>query len=96
MGNFHYKVFMKILVSRLGNFISTILSDFQFGFIPGRRINTCIALAFDAVNFLDLGCKGHMALKVDITKAFDTISWDFLFKVLRFMQFFGLFCGYDT
>lgn len=87
VGNFHYEVYTKILATRMGSFIGTILSDFQFGFVPGRRIHSCIALASDAVNFLDLGRKGHMVLKVDITKAFDTISWGFLFKVLRCMHF---------
>lgn len=64
MGNFHYKVYTKVLASRLGSFVGSILSNFQFGFISGRRIHTCIALASDVINFLDLGSKGHMALKV--------------------------------
>lgn len=45
MGNFIYKVYTKIIASRLGSFIGDILSPTQFGFIPGRRIHTCIALA---------------------------------------------------
>lgn len=88
MGNFTYKIFTKILATRLGSFISDILSPFQFGFIPGRRIHTCIALASDALNFLDIDQCGHMALKIDICKAFDTISWSFLLKVLRVYALF--------
>lgn len=34
MGNFPYKVYTKILASRLGRFIGGILSQYQFGFIP--------------------------------------------------------------
>lgn len=39
------------------------------------------------MNFLDRGWQGHMALKIDITKAFDTIYWSFLLKVLDYMNF---------
>lgn len=87
MGNFIYKVYIKIIASRLGSFIGDILSPTQFGFILGRRIHSCIALASEAINDLDLGCNGNMALKVDITKAFDTVSWGFLIQVLRKMNF---------
>lgn len=34
-----------------------------------------------------------MAIKIDITKAFNTVSWDFLFKVLHCMNFSSLFVG---
>lgn len=55
MGNFTYKVYTKILATQLGSFIGGILSPFQFGFILGRCIHMCIALASDAINFLVLG-----------------------------------------
>lgn len=58
MGNFYYKIFTKIVATRLGSFISEILSPSQFGFVPGRSINTCIALASETINNLDMGVNG--------------------------------------
>lgn len=83
-GQLSLQVCIKFIATRLGSSIGDILSSYQFGFIPSRRIHTCIALASDSINFLDM-C--HMAIKIDITKVFDTISWDFLVKVLDFMNF---------
>lgn len=93
MGNITYKIYTKILATRLGSFIGEILSPLQFGFILGRRVHTCIALASDTINSLDTVRKGHMAIKADITKAFDTISWNFLLTAIRCMNFSDRFVG---
>lgn len=91
MDNFIYKVFTKIIASRLGSFIRDILSPSQFGFIHQRRIHTCITLSSEAINNLDTGKNGSIALKVDITTAFDMVSWNFLIQVLRSMNFLDRF-----
>ncbi|KAL8514616.1 hypothetical protein ACS0TY_013630 [Phlomoides rotata] len=72
MGNYMFKIFMKIVASPLGGIAARILTPFQVGFVPGKRIHTCITLAFDAVNILVTPTRtGNMALKIDIHKAFD-------------------------
>lgn len=37
---------------------------------------------------------GNLALKVDIRKAFDTLEWSFLLKVLRQFGFSDTFCNW--
>lgn len=37
---------------------------------------------------------GIITLKVDITKAFDTISWEFILKALSCFGFFDTFCSW--
>jgi len=37
---------------------------------------------------------GNLALKVDMAKAFDTLNWDFLIKVLKTFGFSELFCNW--
>ncbi|KAI5431288.1 hypothetical protein KIW84_035459 [Lathyrus oleraceus] len=52
------------------------------GFIRGRGIRDCISLTSEMDNWLHrktLG--GNTVLKVDTTKAFDTLSWNFIVKV---------------
>lgn len=87
MGNYLFKIFTKIQATRLGCFIGENLSPFQFGFISGHRIHSCIVLTSDAVKCMELGDSKNMAIKVDITKAFDTISWHFLRAILTRMGF---------
>jgi hypothetical protein len=37
---------------------------------------------------------GNLALKIDVSKAFDTINWDFLLKVLKCFGFNDVFCNW--
>ncbi|XP_058725545.1 uncharacterized protein LOC131596826 [Vicia villosa] len=63
--------------------IPKLVSQEQKGFIQGRQIKDCIALASEAFNLLDSkSWCGNVALKVDILKAFDTLNWNFLLQVL--------------
>lgn len=68
----------------MGGILGEILAPCQFGFIPGRRIHTCVALASDAINHLDAGTKGNMSLKVDILKDFNTSFFSMCYDVCNF------------
>ncbi|XP_057812282.1 uncharacterized protein LOC131026399 [Salvia miltiorrhiza] len=79
LGNFFFKVITKILASRLNMVAAVIISANQLGFISRRSIQECILLASEGVNCMERSIQGrNMALKVDIRKAFDTLSWDFM------------------
>lgn len=46
-----------------------------FGFIKGWNMEDCIAMVSNCVNLLDKKCFwGNVALKIDIRKAFDSMS----------------------
>lgn len=88
IGNFVYKALAKIVANRLGPILQVVLSPFQFGFIPGRSIHNCVAVASEGINCLDrTTVNGNMAIKVDIRKAFDTLKWDFIYFMLRKLGF---------
>ena len=94
LGNFIFKICTKILADRLGFLAPTIISKNQFGFVKGRRIQDCIALASEGFNILKNKSKeGNIAIKVDIRKAFDTLDWDFVLEVLRCFGFSDDFRG---
>ncbi|KAL8510795.1 hypothetical protein ACS0TY_017570 [Phlomoides rotata] len=79
LGNFLFKVFTKILATRLGPVVTKLLSPHQFRFVPGKSIHNCILYASEGNNCLDnTSVQGNVAIKVDIRKAFDTVSCDFL------------------
>lgn len=81
------KLITKCLTNRLATKLDALVSRNQSAFIKGR----CIQDNFWAVH---LSCKALHAvrrpcvqLKIDITKAFDTVSWTFLLEVLQHMGF---------
>lgn len=77
--------------------ISTILpfliSLKQNWFFNGRNIRDNICLTSEAINFLNnKSFGGDVALKIVISKAFDTLSWHFIFKTLDCFGFNSKFC----
>ncbi|KAL6123654.1 hypothetical protein ACLB2K_076173 [Fragaria x ananassa] len=71
---------------------SRIISPQQHVFVAGRNISDCILTTSECFNLLNSKCHGgNLAIKVDITKAFDTLSWDFLLHVLQAFGFDPIF-----
>lgn len=84
LSNFKFDIITEIIVERLAYIMPHLVFPEQRGFIQRRNMIDCIALASEAFNLIDSkSWFGNMALKVDITKAFDTLNWTFLLKVLK-------------
>ncbi|VFQ66033.1 unnamed protein product [Cuscuta campestris] len=82
--NFSSKIITRILASRLTTLLPCIISLEQGGFVPGKDINDHILLARELIHLIDRKTEGgNLALKLDITKAFDTISWDYISQCLN-------------
>ena len=67
-----------------------LISPFQNAFIQGRNISNNILLAheiMDIVRKKKFKKKGYGALKVDMCKTYDRVSWNFLRAVLISMNF---------
>ncbi|KAL0423274.1 UNVERIFIED_CONTAM: hypothetical protein Sradi_0862200 [Sesamum radiatum] len=61
-----------------------IISPSQYAFVPGWLISDNILLAFELNHFLNnktQGRQGWMALKLDVSKAYDKVEWSFLEQV---------------
>ena len=88
LGNYLFKVTTKIINDRLVAICFQIIFPNQYVFIRGFHIGDCTASAFQCVNvFINTSQFGHLALNIDICKAFDSISWPFFFEVLRCFGF---------
>lgn len=81
-----YKVFTKILSSRLMTVLPRLISPNQLAFIKGRRISDAIGLAQEftqAYNYKSTAIRA--CITIDFAKAFDTLRWDAIDVVLELM-----------
>jgi hypothetical protein len=79
-----YKLVSKVVVERLKECIPLIVSPFQTGFVPGRNIHENIVVAQEMIHNMNKlsGKKGYFAIKVDLSKAYDKLSWEFIWRIL--------------
>ncbi|WJX55356.1 Protein DETOXIFICATION 41 [Trifolium repens] len=84
-----YKIVSKVIVARLKNYIPKLVSPFQTGFVPGRNIHENIVVTKEMVHSMHMakGRKGFFAIKVDLSKAYDKLSWEFVWRVLTEANF---------
>ncbi|KAK2429733.1 hypothetical protein QL285_028147 [Trifolium repens] len=95
MANFKFKIITKIIADRLASILPNLVSEEQKGFIKDRDIKDCLCIASEAANLIhNKAHGGNLALKIDITKAFDTLDWSFLLKVLKTFGFNDTFCNW--
>lgn len=87
--NVIYKLIAKVIANRF-KVLPDIISKEQSAFIPGRIITENVLVAFETLHTMDTrlkGNKGYMAVKLDISKAYDRLEWGFVEGVLRKLGF---------
>ncbi|PNX70899.1 ribonuclease H, partial [Trifolium pratense] len=75
---------------RLKPILEKCISDNQSAFIPGRSILDNAIAAIEIIHYMKSktrGKKGAAALKLDISKAYDRINWDFLKDMMAKLGF---------
>ncbi|KAK9678607.1 hypothetical protein RND81_11G222600 [Saponaria officinalis] len=82
-----YKLVSKVLTNRLKRFLGNIVSENKSAFTPGRLITDNILVAFEMFHHMknNRSRGGHMALKLDMSKAYDRVEWNFLEAVMHRM-----------
>lgn len=88
--NIYYKIVLKLLSLRLKLVLSSIISENQSAFIPGRAITDNVLITHEVLYFLKTSKaeKNYtMALKKDMSKAYDRIEWNFISQVLERLGF---------
>lgn len=72
----------KVLAARLQKEIMKLVDDDQSGFVKTRCIADNFIYATDLIQTCKQKKKKAMVLKLDFRKAFDTVSWAALFKIM--------------
>jgi hypothetical protein len=88
--NVLYKVVAKVLANRLKVVLHKCISDNQSAFVPGRSILDNAMAAIELVHYMKAktrGKRGDVALKLDISKAYDRIDWEYLRDIMSTMGF---------
>lgn len=92
--NVSYKLISKTLANRLKMILPSIIDETQSDFVPGRLITNNILLSSEVFHFMrhsQAKKRGIMALKLDMSKAYDRIEWDYLACMLIRMGFPAIF-----
>jgi len=82
--NVIYKCISKLLVIRLKAALLDVIDPAQSAFLPGRNISDAILLTQELMHNYHLNTgPARCALKIDLRKAFDTVSLDFIIAGLH-------------
>jgi hypothetical protein len=83
----------KVLTNRLQVVIPDLGSDDQLGFVLGRSIANSFVYAADLLNCCYRRAIPTILLKLDFHKAFDSVNWTSLTKILLHRGFSATWCG---
>ena len=75
------------IAARLKTVLNKLISTSQTGFIEGRFIGESTRLIYDIMQFTEQHNIPGLLMLIDFEKAFDSISWKFLYKVFAFLGF---------
>ncbi|KAL0448037.1 UNVERIFIED_CONTAM: hypothetical protein Slati_1931600 [Sesamum latifolium] len=82
------KICTKLMTIRLWRILPKVLALSQSGFVPGRLLSDNILLAQELIHLLESRrADVNVIFKLDMAKAYDRVSWEFLYHVLQHKGF---------
>ena len=93
--NVVYKIGSACIAKRLKSVLPSLISEDQTGFMANRYVGDNIRLIYDLISYLYRENKPGLLLCLDFEKAFDSVDWKFMFKVLRAFWFWARYMSVD-
>ena len=85
--NVVYKIGSGCIAQRLRTVLPKLINEDQTGFMQNRYIGDNLRLIYDLIDYVNRQNIPGMLLNIDFEKAFDSIDWSFMFKVLKAFGF---------
>ena len=82
-----YKLASASIANRIKPYLEQLINKEQTGFIPGRFIGESTRLIYNLMHYTEKMQIPGMLMIIDFRKAFDSISWSFIYKTLSLMGF---------
>jgi retron-type reverse transcriptase len=82
LSNTTVKIITKLLANNLQSAIIPLIHENQYGFIKSRTIQDCLGWAFEYIYQCHKSKRECIILKLDFTKAFDTIEHNTIIQML--------------
>ena len=82
-----YKVVSKVISHRLNSILSEHITTEQFGFLEGRQIHKAIGVAQEGLHSMKTKNIKGAILKIDLSKAYDKVSWLYIRMLLTHLGF---------
>lgn len=89
--NSDYKIFTKTLANRLSKILPSLIHKDQVGFVPTRHAGDNTRRTIDLIDLLTRTNIQALILSLDAQKAFDRLSWPYMFAILVKYGFSGPF-----
>jgi hypothetical protein len=80
--NFMYKVISKTIANRLKDTLAKCISFEQFGFLKDRLIYDAVGITQESLHSAKLKKLNAVILKLDLKRAYDSVSWQYLYLLL--------------
>lgn len=80
--NVVYKIITKLIAKRLKPLLGALISTEQGGFVEGRQILDGVMIATEVIHSMASSKERAMFIKLDMAKAYDWVSWEFLQNIL--------------
>jgi hypothetical protein len=85
--NVVYKIIMKVIVNHLKTLLPFLISQEQTGYVEGRQTLDGIILSHEVLHSLKSSRSLGMLTKLDMSKAYDKLSWKYIHHTLRAFGF---------
>ena len=87
MLNCTYKIYAKVIANRLQQVLPYLISPDQTGFMKGRNITTNLTELLTIIQYCEQNRIEAILTSVDYEKAFDTVNWNTMKKVMKAFHF---------